>query len=62
VKPSEGTSEFTQLRSGSTKTELCYCAVGTVVYPEPGAVPGYLLYIKPTLCGASLSTFIATPQ
>ena len=29
----------------------CYCAVGRIVYPEAGAPPGYLLYIKPMLYG-----------
>jgi Patatin-like phospholipase len=31
--------------------EACYCAVGRIIYPEPDAAPGYLLYIKPTLYG-----------
>ena len=32
--------------------EACYCAVGRIIYPEPDAAPGYLLYIKPTLYGS----------
>jgi hypothetical protein len=33
------------------ESSACYCAIGKITYPEPGAVPGYLLYIKPTLYG-----------
>jgi hypothetical protein len=31
--------------------EACYCAIAEISYPEAGAEPGWLIYIKPTLCG-----------
>lgn len=54
IKPraalSDGAPVSRQPRSEG-EDEACYCAVGRIVYPEPGAPPGYLLYIKPTLYG-----------
>jgi hypothetical protein len=38
-------------KSEGTAGGACYCALGKIIYPEPGAEPGRLLYIKPTLYG-----------
>lgn len=54
IKPrpalTEGAPSCNMPRAGSGD-DPCYCAVGTIRYPEDGAPAGHLLYIKPTLTG-----------